>query len=546
MPFPGGSPRHIPQRIQQEGAFATLTLAGDLVLTKRSSQHLTIDPDGSARNIDLPAQPSDGDWYSVRNSGGAETLTIRTSAGATVGTIGAGEYASVAYDGSSWGIYQSSATAGASGSSVHLVTSTGATPYSTIGDALAAASSGDVVEVPPGTFAESVSVPDGVFMRGSQTTRATVLSGADATSTRLSLTGSSGVVGLSVTGPSSGSNPTILMSGVGATSVLNANLNGGGGTGPMVRKEGAGLALIREVTHLSGNAGSTLEVTAGTLAVDYLIMAGGTTTDGVKVTGGSLIGSDFLFAGGYSCTDGLEISGGTAKVRGLATDSKATNALHVSADGVTLYVDASTIEGSTYDLLIDSLTGTGTKLRIGSDVTRSKTSGATATYRNVADVQVDYGTETGWAYYQDSTHTSGSPQALTANTAALFTIDGNGANSTEVARPGKGALWSTSKITPQAAEEAYTVRIDFVIQPAQTNAIVTLTVDIGSDPLGASSIPVVTRTYGLAKGTTAQPQSIGFPIFCRSTFLANGGTITIECDKNASVYSKGITIARIH
>jgi hypothetical protein len=158
----------------------------------------------------------------------------------------------------------------------------------------------------------------------------------------------------------------------------------------------------------------------------------------------------------------------------------------------------------------------------------------------------DYNREShGWALYQDDTHTSGSPQALTANTAAI--LENDGATSITTYLPnGSSGLWdgANDKLTADASGDSYEVRVFFTIEPAQTNGVLTMKFDIGSDPLGASSIVIAQESVALLKGTAAQPYVVSLPIYSLGTFIANGMKIIVECDKNANVYGKSVLVVK--
>lgn len=81
-----------------------VTLAGDLVLTAQFREFLRIDPDGSARNVDLPAEAtSNGLRFTILNTaGGAENLVVRNDGGGTIVTISQNERATVVCDGVTW------------------------------------------------------------------------------------------------------------------------------------------------------------------------------------------------------------------------------------------------------------------------------------------------------------------------------------------------------------------------------------------------------------------------------------------------------------
>lgn len=153
----------------------------------------------------------------------------------------------------------------------------------------------------------------------------------------------------------------------------------------------------------------------------------------------------------------------------------------------------------------------------------------------------------GWANYADGTYTSGAPLSLTAATRAKLENDGTGGSTYTAQLPsGSTGLWDTTndKITPDSLDDSYDLRVVFTIDPAAINGVLFIQLDIGSDPLGASSIVIADYEQVLAKGAVAQGIIVTFPIFCRATFLANGGTITLECDKDADVFDISVLLVK--
>lgn len=430
----------------------------------------------------------------------------------------------------------------------------GTTSYDTIAAALSAASSGDVVVVGSGIWYENITVPDGVKLLGFPITTSVSILGADTTSTRVTLGAGCTLREVLVKGPSSGSNPAIASNNAtGANILFNVRLEADGGSGAMVEKTGTGALILQLVGFNAGTTtGAIVDATAGLVRIigGGINANAGTANEFLKFGGTVTVEGQLVQVGPpMNLTDVIEI-GGTAVV-GLsnvifpnAGAGTVTNGIHIAADGISLTMDGPPLRTDLYDVLIDpALVGTGTKINIVAESDYSKFS-IPSGYRDTAETRFNFGTVTGWASYTDTTHTSGSPQALTASTRAQWSNDA-GTTLNEY-RPGNTELWDSNEIKPSNVGEAYTIRVDFVIQPAQTNGVLTLDLDIGSDPFGASSIVIMTDTLPLSKGTAAQKISRSFTVYCLATFLANGGAIGIECDKNADIYDKVITIVRIH
>lgn len=151
----------------------------------------------------------------------------------------------------------------------------------------------------------------------------------------------------------------------------------------------------------------------------------------------------------------------------------------------------------------------------------------------------------GWAYYRDS-ETSPATQTITT-TPSILQIDGSGASSESGYLPlainGVSELWNTNLINPISLGDSYDLRIDLEISAKSgTPNSVDLVLDIGG--AAGITIPVVSRTINTSK-TAPFDISVGFPIFCLSTFLSNGGQIFLSTDTGTvTIAGRGIFIKR--
>lgn len=101
MQFSGKPFFKIPRAILRKGHLNIETLAANKTLVHKDSYFQVLDPDGSDRDIVLPAE-LDGLAYHIRNSGSANALNVKNDAGSVVLALAAGEAAIYACDGSSW------------------------------------------------------------------------------------------------------------------------------------------------------------------------------------------------------------------------------------------------------------------------------------------------------------------------------------------------------------------------------------------------------------------------------------------------------------
>lgn len=148
---------------------------------------------------------------------------------------------------------------------------------------------------------------------------------------------------------------------------------------------------------------------------------------------------------------------------------------------------------------------------------------------------------TGWAYYQDSLYTSGSPLSISSGVRTQILINGSGSATRTAFLPGgTTALWDGTKITPIKYGDNYICRLDFEVNPASNNQHldVELQVDTGNI-IFSYSLP-------LTKGAGSDMQfALTIPAYVGNTFLANGGKIFFTPSGNCTFYNFGIFISRV-
>lgn len=135
----------------------------------------------------------------------------------------------------------------------------------------------------------------------------------------------------------------------------------------------------------------------------------------------------------------------------------------------------------------------------------------------------------GWGNYKDN----GSAQVFTSSSSKLQN-DGAGSTTDENFLPreirGSGSLWDTSndKILPITAGDSYALRVDLPIT-AKTGSPTEMvfTLDIGGT--ASITVPIVTKFLSTAK-STPYTVTVAFPVFCGTTFKANGGQIFLATD----------------
>lgn len=154
----------------------------------------------------------------------------------------------------------------------------------------------------------------------------------------------------------------------------------------------------------------------------------------------------------------------------------------------------------------------------------------------------------GWGFYQDAETT---PATQTFNTTySKLQIDGAGANSNTSYLPlqirGISQLWdvASDKIIPINLGDSYEIRLDIEVDSETGSPTeITIQLDIGGDV--TPTIPIVTR-FAAAGKSVPYNINVGFPIFCLSTFITNGGQFFVKTDSGSvTVGARSITIIRL-
>lgn len=255
-----------------------------------------------------------------------------------------------------------------------LQTGTTAVEYATITLALAAAIAGNVVLVPPGTYAESFTIPAGVVLRSTGGVTVTVISGAAATGTRITLGGtSSKITGFTVLLPTDAV-PAISYAGAVTATATSIIFTGAGASGVGIRNSGAGTLIVSDMAYVSGACDAIVEATAGTIVATDGSGSGGTATDVFRVSGGGriIVQNYALVSAGY--TDLFHVADGEIEVIGVECEN-ATTAVHVTHGSGEFKSLAMRVEDSiTNHLLVDPGILSATIHISGGEMNRSKVS----------------------------------------------------------------------------------------------------------------------------------------------------------------------------
>ena len=151
---------------------------------------------------------------------------------------------------------------------------------------------------------------------------------------------------------------------------------------------------------------------------------------------------------------------------------------------------------------------------------------------------------TGWGRYLDNTYTSGSPLSISNGVRA--TLTNNALNKLETQLPTGVTTFfneSTQKVTAINDGDSYNLSIRFKAKMSVNNGYFDIDLDIGGTQgiISQESI-VFTRGSG-----TEQRFDVDLTVFSGSTFVANGGTLSITPQNgNMDIYDISFVIVRTH
>lgn len=333
-------------------------------------------------------------WMKIATiSEGGNTYNIYADSGATpsgtpenTGDLAITESGLFRWNGSAW----QNVNSGGSGPSGIITVATSGGDFTSIQAGMNAASAGQTVLVYPGTYNENIdftAIASSVRVTGFPNAQNVVIAGTG-TGSRVTLSQAGTLREVTVVGPSSGSNPAIDCSGLGAGNLavlFNVAVQGGGAghTGPLIRGAGSGIvAAIQGLYHNGGDtSGNFFECTGGVcIGLDWIGNVGSCDAF-IYISGGSLRVQNVQFQedGLYSCTDAIESAGGKLQAQSIIIpeqNTPCTNAFHISADGVIVDISDAHLHSDTWDLLVDpALVGTGSTINLTSvDLQNAKSS----------------------------------------------------------------------------------------------------------------------------------------------------------------------------
>lgn len=227
--------------------------------------------------------------------------------------------------------------------------------------------------------------------------------------------------------------------------------------------------------------------------------------------------------------------------------TKPTTGQYVSSSGLTSVIaNAIDVRGATGATGSTGTTGTngtnGTNAKQIASITHTANNSITTTFTDSSTVTSDNPKLLlGWASYQDTIYTAGSP--LTLSDGIRTTLQNNSGTVINSSIPTGVVKFydnGSNKILPVSVGDGLHISIRFMAVPSAVNTYITFGVDIG----GSSDI--FQKTEVLPRGAgAANPVSIDVQGYSLSTFLANGGLVKLTAiGGNVQVYNVEFQIHR--
>ena len=241
--------------------------------------------------------------------------------------------------------------------------------YLTIGAALTASASGDVVLVRPGTYAETgLTIPTGVSLIGQGGFDSTAVGSAAAASHVITLSNGSYLQGFAILIPTTAAFAGVTHSvGTGVIYDLDFQGDGATGAGDGVYKTGAGKIVGGNIRCSLGGMTNLLHVDAAVLALDdvHVPQASGTIANVILTEGTGRFQGQGINAGNSNIVDVLHVAGTSTCIIYSPNFFNVPIGAHIAADGVSVTVTGGRIDATVASLLVDpALAGTGTVVTV--------------------------------------------------------------------------------------------------------------------------------------------------------------------------------------
>ena len=238
-------------------------------------------------------------------------------------------------------------------------------PFLTVGAAITASLSGDVIHVRPGVYAESgLTMTAGTVING-ESWQTTSIGSAAAVADILTMGTDCGVNGITVIVPTAAHAGILHTAGTGSVTGINIQGDGATGIGDGISKTGTGKLIGGLIRCETGGLNSYVRVSAGVLALDdvHCPQSAGTIASAVLAENG-VWQCQGLNVGNTNVVDAIKLAG-TATIRVYSPNiSNCSNSVHLTSDGPNVTIIGGKISATLRTVWVDSgLTGTGSTVR---------------------------------------------------------------------------------------------------------------------------------------------------------------------------------------
>jgi hypothetical protein len=233
-------------------------------------------------------------------------------------------------------------------------------PWITITAALAAAASGDRVQVYPGAYAEAITVPSGVSLIGMGGPERVLVTGPGGAVDTVTLSDGCYVDSVGATAPSGAA--AFAYAGASLAYLYNAMVTGTDNTSIGFQHTGTGKVIATELRYVGGTFSAVVQHTGtGVLALTGMhVPPGGNIASAIRASGGARLQLNDINIGSPTVTDGVECADATIVMRSSALFNCA-NGLHITNNAANVQWTSVRFDStSALDILVDpALTGVG-------------------------------------------------------------------------------------------------------------------------------------------------------------------------------------------
>lgn len=209
-------------------------------------------------------------------------------------------------------------------------------------------------------------------------------------------------------------------------------------------------------------------------------------------------------------------------------------------------LSVSDLSDSTHPVNDSSASGktNGMACLIGSDIYLASGSDPEDTWVKFSSQEGSEPFPSGWAVYNDTQYTSGSPLVVTSGTTVA--IPNNAGTKIETFLPSDGALYdeTAGRVNMNTLGSHGVVRVTFTASASLNNGGFSVSLDISA--AGDGSITVATDPVRMLRGSNVPSQyTVALDVYALDTFIANGGRLRITAEAgDITLYGIGFYIAK--